>query len=962
MKYAVLDFETTGNQSSDEIIQVGLAIIDHDLAVSQVYSSYVKPGISIPPFITSLTGITDEDVENAPAIEEVMMEMVPLLDDVVLVGHNVAFDFNFLERALDRCGYLPFTGRILDTMDFLKICFPSLTSYQLGQVSSEFGLSHDRPHQADSDAVATAEIFLKCLDELADLPLITMQRLADLFAGEDSDLGWFFDALLNQRESEAVQDGDDGYVYYRQFAMRNEDWMDILPARHDMADNPLQNVSFEQFLSDVRENLKVKLPHYEEREAQHIMLHDVVKAFEEDKHLLVEAGTGTGKSLGYLLPAIYSSVKSGEKVMVSTHTINLQEQLRERDIPLLTETVPFPFRAAVFKGRQHYLCLRKFEHKLSRRDFVSPKEDMITAAQIIVWLTQTENGDDEELNLGRGGDFWEMVASESDSCLGRACPWFRKCFYHKAKHEAGVADVVITNHSKLFTDIQAGHQLLPGYERLVIDEAHHLEDVAGKHLGLHMKYFTIIHTLTRLFKDSRTGQLPNLRMLLGAAGTERSLGWTETIDALYPALLEVKESWDRLSELLFGLMPDRSDAAPGEPGQFVRRLLPGRKPEAWDMLTALENQIHVSISEVLRKGERMLGEIKEEQDDYGVEGLITDISGLFKDLGSERDSLRFFMKLDSEETVYWLEANGHFRSKSLQLYAVPIEVSEQLKGYFFDKKKSVVMTSATLTIDKSFQFMIDQLGLQEANEQERLLTSILPSPFNYREQALLVIPRDFPSVKGSVGDAHFVNTLVESLTESAAATNGRMLVLFTSYRMLKQVYDPLKERLAAFNITVIGQGMDSGSRTKLTRRFQSKDASVLLGTSSFWEGVDIPGDALTSLAIVRLPFQPPNHPLVEAKSERLQQQKKNPFTKLSVPQAVIRFKQGFGRLVRSSRDKGIVIVYDTRILDSYYGRYFLYSLPGPKMEHMPLSQMVPRISEWLEPAENGAMNSAAKGE
>lgn len=259
------------------------------------------------------------------------------------------------------------------------------------------------------------------------------------------------------------------------------------------------------------------------------------------------------------------------------------------------------------------------------------------------------------------------------------------------------------------------------------------------------------------------------------------------------------------------------------------------------------------------------------------------------------------------------------------------------------------MTSATLSVDKSFQYMIEQLGLTEAAQEDRLITAMLPSPFNYRDQALLVIPRDFPSVKGSVGDDHFIQTLVQSLADAAVATQGRMLVLFTSYRMLRQVYDPLKELLSAEGITVIGQGMDSGSRTKLTRRFQGQNASVLLGTSSFWEGVDIPGEALTSLAIVRLPFQPPNHPLVEAKSERLQREKKNPFMKLSVPQAVIRFKQGFGRLVRSSQDRGIVIVYDTRILESYYGKYFLYSLPGPKMEHMPMNQMVPRISEWLNP-------------
>ncbi|MBA9085311.1 ATP-dependent DNA helicase DinG [Fontibacillus solani] len=948
MKFAVLDFETTGNQSSDKIIQAGLAIIDHDLTVSQVYRSFVKPGIPIPPFITGLTGITEDDVKDAPELDEVMMEMVPLLEDVVLVGHNVAFDFNFLQSALDQTGYLPFTGRILDTMDFLKILFPSLTTYQLGLVANEFNVQHDRPHQADSDALATALIFLKCLEEIDSLPLLALQRLSDLFAGEDSDLGWFFDAVLHERERESQQ-SQEGFTYYRQFALQVDDWMDITPAREHMLENPLKDISFEQFMEQVKERLKEKLPEYEEREAQNIMLGEVTHAFEEDKHLLIEAGTGTGKSLGYLLPAIYHSVKQEEKVMVSTHTINLQEQLRERDIPMLTEVVPFPFRAAIFKGRQHYLCLRKFEHKINRRDFTTPKDEVMTAAQMIVWLAQTETGDDEELNMGnRGGDFWETVASESDSCLGRNCPWFRKCFYHKAKHEAGVADVVITNHSKLFTDIQAGHQLLPAYDRLVIDEAHHLEDVAGKHLGLHMKYFTVVHTLTRLFKDSKNGQLPSLRAMLQHSLHKKAGEWIRIIDDIYSSLLDTKESWDKLSELLFTLMPERSDAAPGDPGQFVYRLLPQKKPKNWDELTALENGIHISLGDVLRKGERMINEIREEENDFGAESLLTDISGLFKDLGNERDSLRFFMKLESEDNVYWLEGNGNYRSKSLQIFAVPIDVSAQLKDYFFDKKKSVVMTSATLSVDKSFQYMIEQLGLSEAAAQDRLMTSMLPSPFNYREQALLVIPRDFPSVKGSVGDQHFVSTLVQSLADTAIATKGRMLVLFTSYRMLRQVYDPLKERLLVEGITVIGQGMDSGSRSKLTRRFQGQNASVLLGTSSFWEGVDIPGEALTSLAIVRLPFQPPNHPLVEAKSERLQREKKNPFMKLSVPQAVIRFKQGFGRLVRSSQDRGIVVVYDTRILESYYGKYFLYSLPGPKMEHMPLEQMIPRISEWLD--------------
>lgn len=405
MKFAVLDFETTGTQSVGEIIQVGLAIIEEDRSISRVYGSYVKPGTPIPPFITGLTGITDDDVKDAPELDEMMMELVPLLDDVVLVGHNVAFDFHFLQNALDRCGYLPFQGRILDTIDFLKICFPSLTSYQLGSVSAHFGVTHDRPHQADSDALATALVLLKCLEELYDLPLLTIQRLCELFTEEDSDLGWYFDGLLREREAETLQPEGD-LTFYRQLALAVGDWNELAPPRDEHAENPLHNLSFTDYMDEVTKRLKETLPQYESREAQDIMINEVMTALAEDKHLLIEAGTGTGKSLGYLLPAIYQSVRTNEKVMVSTHTINLQDQLRERDIPLLTQVVPFPFKAAIFKGRGHYLCLRKFEHKINKKDFISPREDALTAAQMIVWLTQSESGDDEELNLsGRGGDF-----------------------------------------------------------------------------------------------------------------------------------------------------------------------------------------------------------------------------------------------------------------------------------------------------------------------------------------------------------------------------------------------------------------------------------------------------------------------------------------------------------------------------------------------------------------------------
>ncbi|MFE5317215.1 ATP-dependent DNA helicase DinG [Paenibacillus sp. NPDC056579] len=946
MKFAVLDFETTGSQPADRIIQVGLVIIQDDI-ITDRYTSLVNPGIGIPSSITTLTGIDDEMVREAPELDAVVAEMVPLLQDCVLVGHNIAFDLSFLQRALDENGYFPFDGRVLDTMDALRVLFPSLTSLQLSMVCLAFGIEHERPHQADSDAEVTAEIWLRCLQKFQSLPLLTIQRLSILFDGVTSDFGWFVQEMKTYKEMFTTVDTETGR-YFRQFAINVDDWGDEEPVREDTDVSKLPD-SFSDFYEQLKEQMKQRFASYEDREAQVRMLEEVESAFQQGLHLMVEAGTGTGKSLGYLIPSLYYGLKQDKKVLVSTHTINLQEQIRERDIPLLHSLFPVGFQASVLKGRSHYLCLRKFEHKLNMQDFENGKEDRITAGQMLVWLSETKSGDEEELHFAanRGAQFWHSVASDSDSCLNRACPWFKKCFYHRARHESNIADVVITNHSMLFTDTKAENRLLPTYKHLVIDEAHHFEEVASKHLGIEMYYGTFINTLWWLYKDARSGQLPSLKARLQRNESERAQAWCDTIDAVAPKLVQVKEQWDELAEALYQLLASRSDPSQTEGGQLVFRVKKDDTPAVWEKLLVLEENIHLVTNEVLKKMDKMVSELKEVQEELDLQGMVTDLSGTVKELSRQRDNLHFFMTMPDDNYVYWLEGGQFNKAKSLQLVCVPIDVSPMLQQHFFDVKDSVVMTSATLSVGKSFDYTCEQLGLESKDEPAKLKTVQLPSPFNYRQQALVVIPRDFPSIRGNSGEQQFLDHLTQSLAEVALETKGRMLVLFTSNRMLKLVHTSLKEVLSPFGIQVLGQGVDSSNRSKLTRMFQSSPASVLLGTSSFWEGVDIPGDALTCLAIVRLPFQPPNHPLVEAKTEKLKKLNQNAFMKLSVPQAVIRFKQGFGRLVRTANDKGIVIIYDTRVIDTTYGKYFLYSLPGPKIEHMPTNQLVPRIKQWM---------------
>lgn len=951
-KFAVVDFETTGPEPRDRIIQVGVAVIEGG-SIKRTYASFVNPGVPIPPEITRLTGITDADVADAPGLDDVMIDLLPLLDGASFVAHNAAFDYGVLQRALAECGYDPFPGRVYDTLAALRFLFPGLAGLSLGRVTRTFGIELEQHHRADHDALATARLWLLCLERMESLSLVTLRRLRDLFAASPhwDDMAFLIGGMIDRREREAwTPQAEEGV--YRGFRMRAGEWTGGTD-RPDPDDPDIENGDFAAFYEKLKERLRTRFDAYEEREAQERMIREVADAFASGRHLLVEAGTGTGKSLAYLVPALFHALSSGEKVVVSTHTIHLQEQIRTRDLPLLSELFPVPFRAALLKGRNHYLCLRKFEHRVSGADFDHPREDPLTAAQLVVWLEETERGDEEELQFGdRGRDFWRTVRSDSESCLNRACPWFRRCFYHRAKHEAAGADLVITNHSLLFTDMKAEHRLLPAYRHLVVDEAHQLEETALRHLGTELGYHSFVRPLQDLYRDAYTGLLPRLVFFLRQVNGDGD--WDEAIGALEAAFRDVvaiKEDWDRLAEKCYGMIGRRPDDASAD-GGFVLRLKAESPPRDYGEIAALENNLHVRVTSLAAAVDRRLNAVREAfSDDPAVAGLVTDLAGVLRELVRCRDALRFILAAREPAHVFWLEAAGS-NPRSLRFHAAPVDVSDALHRHFFDGKDSVVLTSATLAVGDSFDYVCRQLGLIPSAEAGRLKTVRLPAVFDYRNQALVLIPRDFPSVRGASDDA-FVRALADSLCRVALGTKGRMLILFTSYRMLKQAYEYMAGPLAEHGVSLLGQGMDGTSRSKLLRLFQDQGTTVLLGTSSFWEGVDIPGDALSCLAIVRLPFQPPNQPVLEARTELARQRSENPFLKLSVPSAVIRFKQGFGRLVRTATDRGVVIIYDTRVTDTSYGKYFLQSLPGPTIERVPAGELPARVEEWLNRGNRG---------
>ncbi|MBU6146146.1 MAG: ATP-dependent DNA helicase DinG [Paenibacillaceae bacterium] len=946
MKFAVLDFETTGDQPAQEaIIHVGIVVCEgHPLRIVGSYRSFVYTEREIPPFITSLTGIDAHTLIGAPTIDAVIAHMLPMLDGAMLVGHSVAFDLGFLQHALVQCGYAPFSGLSIDTVEWLKMVFPSLLSYQLSAVAQALGIVHERPHQADSDAWVTACAWMACIRKLRVVPDVTMQRMMHMLQQDvyQSVLEEISQGTLTVDEHDLCATHVEAFgplpqwepLYvpkvhvHRGFALGIGEW------HNTKADvQPPQQHAFEEVRAQCEEAFRTRIPNYEMRQAQTTLMERVSNALHEGHHVIVEAPTGTGKSLGYLLPAAHFAHAKNEKVIVSTHTISLQEQLREKELPLLQSVLPMG--VAVLKGRSQYICLRKWEDAVETA--VHTVEERLSMAQMLVWLGETKRGDREEVNMTQTGQAtWNAISSDAESCLNRACPWFRSCFYHRARHEATEAHIVVTNHALLFSDAISEHRVLPAYQYLVIDEAHHLDDVGRTHLGHVVAQAPLVSRMHRLDKDHRVGQLSALRSMLVVSPEPHHARVLQHIPPVLEALHALHGAWDAWFVLWHEVVQHSA-----QQGTVTLRLRATQRPRQWDALMTMGAQVVGCIRETIVRLQLVLTTAATDPNAFAIESLLTNIHGSMKDIDRIGKDVHALLQQDETKYVYWIECHLQTKGKPLRVHAAPLHIGEQMQQLFWSKKRSIILTSATMAVNQQFAYMKKQLGIPEHNVE----SLVLPTPFRYDEQALVLIPRDVPSVHN---EAAYEDALVQSLASAAMTTGGRMLVLFTSYKQLRSVHGRLRALLTAHGIWCIGQGVDTNNRSKLVRQFHQLPKAVLLGTSSFWEGVDFPGDVLTCLAIVRLPFHPPTHPVQEAMCEWYEAQAQSSFTSLSIPQAVIKFKQGFGRLVRTSTDRGVVIVYDTRIISQSYGKQFIRSLPNPRIEYVLQSEVSRRIAQWLQ--------------
>lgn len=637
-----------------------------------------------------------------------------------------------------------------------------------------------------------------------------------------------------------------------------------------------------------------RLPGYEARKQQLEMAQAVAHAIESGEHLMVEAGTGVGKSFAYLVPAILAASEQGKKVVVSTHTIHLQEQLLNKDIPFLRSVMPQEFSAVLVKGRGNYLSLRRLEAARSRADAIfSRVEDLDQLSAVQLWANQTDDGSRSDLSFQPSGAVWEAVASEHGNCLGKKCPTYGDCFYYKARRRISTANLLVVNHALFLSDLALrgeGFSLLPDYDVVLFDEAHTLDAVAGEHLGLKVTNSQVDYLLNNLYNER----------------TRKGLLVFHTLGQSIRQLQTTRTTADDF----FGRVSDWQRAHGATNGRL-------RKPL----------EIANTLSEELR---RLAGTISRESEKIEPPEQRIELEAAVLKCDAMASATASWLSQEQEDTVYWVELDQGPR-KRVTLTSAPLDSGPQLRDLLWNRGPTCVLTSATLSVGSppGFTFAKSRLGLTKCCSLQ------LGSPFDYASQVTLHIPRDLPDP--STDNVAFERQAIASLRHYLALTHGKALVLFTSHRMLAEAARTLTPWLAERDIRLYAQS-DGLPRSKMIAAFKADTNSVIFGAESFWQGVDIPGETLSNVIIVRLPFSVPDHPLLEARLEEIQRRGGNRFLDYQVPEAIIRLKQGFGRLIRSRDDRGIVAILDPRVLTKPYGRQFLGSLPT-----------CPRVVETLGP-------------
>lgn len=908
MSMVALDLETTGlDIRQDKIIEIGMIRFD-GAEILDTYQTFVNPDRPIPPVVTQLTHITNPMVSNAPHIMDVLDEVAEFVGEDTIVGHNIGFDLGFLRRYK-----ILSKNRSTDTYELASVLLPRAGRYKLSALAEQFGIDAEGKHRALADCTMTMKLYNKLIEKVYALPFELLTSLINI-AGSSQ---WNGLGPLREVYSSRVKSGE-------HFNSSKSFKLPTFPPKWDGEQYELKPAEYPKELDSEKLSEIISeggafsqhLERFEPREQQIEMLQTVANAFSQGHHMLIEAGTGTGKSFAYLIPAFQWAMQNGERVVISTNTINLQDQLINKDIPELEEILETELRATVQKGRSNYLCPRSFAAMQQRQ--ASTPEEMRVLGKVMVWLHENGSGDRGDLNVNGPieGDIWSRISAENEGCRPNVCQFRRKnqCPFYSIRAQAQHSHVIIVNHALLLADAVYAKGVIPDYRYLIIDEGHHLESAATGALSFRTSLFDISRVIQDIgtLNNGYTGRLLTaLQPKLTDDTYEELRTITEKITNKAEELApELKNLFDCLRQFM-------DDLREGRPltiyGQQYRLAEETRSQDGWNEIEIVWSNCEALILSIMKKVNKMAKKVEEvnsDEPDEEIDELNAMFRGCLDQLKEIHDTLEDLFMSPSDNMVYWIDLSGS--NSRLSLCAAPLSVGPMIQDRLWNEKDCVILTSATLTTSKQFDYMKERLSAEDADELS------VGSPFDYEKAVLLCTPRDVP--EPNQPSAQYV--LNQTIISLCKAVGGRTLVLFTSYAQLKKTSNDISPELNKAGITVFEQG-EGVSPSALLKTFRSTEKAILLGTRSFWEGVDIQGDALSVVIIAKLPFDVPSDPIIAARAATFD----NSFAEYSLPEAILKFRQGFGRLIRSKSDRGLVVIMDNRINTKRYGQDFINSIP-----------------------------------
>lgn len=929
--YVALDLETTGlDASRDAIIEIGAVKFSDDRAIDR-FATLVNPLRPIPARITQITNIRDADVAGAPTLDRVLPELRAFVGSEVsaVIAHNTAFDLGFL-----RAAGLNFQCPAYDTVELAAILLPGQASYNLGELCLHLDIPLIDAHRAPDDAEATGHLFRILRRRMLDLSPAILQLITNSAEGSTWSLATFFADGVGRRTLRPSEPG-----------LRPPE---LIPPQPEIGVAvTMSSQIIEQVFAEHGPLHRLLGSTFERREGQVSMAQQVADAFSRGDHLLIEAGTGTGKSLAYLLPAALWALANNSRVVVATNTINLQEQLLAKDLPQATallgeEGLP-PLRSALLKGRQHYLCTRRFhEWRTSHR--LSPIE-LTVLAKVLVWLPTTRTGEDSELALLSAAEraIWQRICSDGGACSLERCsrPYGAAFglpdadFYLEARRRAEDAHIVVVNHALLLADLASEGRILPEYTHLIVDETHRLEEAATDQLTSRVSWPEVCYALARLGAD---GDL--LRMLHRTASDRRHRAVLELLPDLATQARRCDQRLRDFADLLATFA--RTHAQARDDANYSQRLALDNSARSQPIWSRVEIEWD-DVSRLLHRLIEQLGAVAEQMEQAHWREDERTVQ-LFYEWRAVTDYLNgTAMRLDEilfaphgsaahgagQNQVAWMEVGN--AEEGVTLAVAPLSVQTTIEQGLVHQRRSVIFTGATLRTGANFSYLRERLGLWDVK------VATVESPFDYKRSVLLYMPSDMPLPN----DNRYQPAVEQAVMAAATACQGRTLALFTSYQQVRTTADAIRAPLERLGIAVLQHGQSG--RSRLLAEFRRAEQAVLLGTRSFWEGVDLPGDEVRCLLIARLPFAVPSDPMVGARSAEFE----DSFTDFMVPDAVLRFRQGFGRLIRRASDRGVVVLLDSRIWRKAYGQTFLESLPDCTTRRAPLSNLASAVETWF---------------